>query len=428
MAPHEQPTLRSLLTNVWLLVCVVAAGSCTVLLVQLFLERPPLDSQVLSIRAALGVPAAFGALAGFYGIVTGVLLAFRTAKLHRLQGRLEALQRRTEELESLHLAQRARLDQLSTMREVATIVNQESDFAIIAEKVLDLIHGLIEPLEATVFVKEDDKARMAPFAQYAGGKVVTGRRVLTRVIPDFELSAFESHSVVCRIHGQEFHAIVPLKVHDEVHGVLLLVFATDGRPPEEQISAFNRTHRPMLLEISHHISLAVKTKYLHTKAVVDGLTRLYSRNHFNTQLQAAVELAQRTQESFALILLDIDHFKQVNDTYGHATGDVILTKVAKRIQSSLRKYDTAYRYGGEELAVLLPRARMKQAAVTAERLRAITEAQKFRSAEGKLVKVTVSLGVAQFEPTDNSETLFNRADRRLYRAKEQGRNCVVAAA
>jgi diguanylate cyclase (GGDEF)-like protein len=428
MARRKAPVLRSLLTNVWLLVCVVAAASCLVLAIQLLLRAPPLDSGVLTVRLALGVPAAFGALAGLYGAVATVLLTFKSARLYRLRGTVEDLQRRAAELESLQLKQRARLDELSTLREVATIVNQESDFGIIAEKVLELLNGLLEPLEATIFLREEDKPRMKAFAQFTGGKVVTGRKVLTRTIPDFRLSEFESHSVVCRVHGQELHAIVPLKVDEEIRGVLLLIFPTDARPEEDQVAEFNRTRRHVLLQISHHISLAVKTKHLHTKAVVDGLTRLYSRSHFNSQLQAAVELSLRSRDTFSLILVDIDHFKKVNDTHGHATGDVILQRVAGRMQRSLRKYDLAFRYGGEELAVLLPRTRMKQATRTAERLRSIIEEQRFRGADGKLIRVTVSLGVAQFEPTDDADSLFGRADRRLYRAKELGRNRVVPAA
>ncbi|MHC4788730.1 MAG: GGDEF domain-containing protein, partial [Planctomycetota bacterium] len=413
---------------VWLMVCVMATASCTVLAVQLLLRAPLLERPVLSMRLALGVPATFGALAGLYGMAMTLLVTVRTAKLKRLQGRLKGLHLRADELETLQLRQRTRLEQLSALREVATVVNQETDFGIIAEKVLDLISGLLEPLEATIFLQHEESGRMAPFAQHADGKVLTGKKVLTRSIPDFTLSQFESHSVVCRVYRDEFHAIVPLKVQDEVHGILLLVFPTDARPPEVQTAEFNRTHRALLVEISHHISLAVKTKHLHTRAVLDGLTRLYSRSHFNRQLQATVELAQRSREAFSLILLDIDHFKRINDSYGHATGDVVLMRLAKRVQGSLRKYDTAYRYGGEELAVLLPRTRMPQATQTAERLRATIEAHRFRGAHGHLLKVTVSVGVAQFEPTDDVETLFERADKRLYRAKEEGRNRVVPAA
>ena len=98
------------------------------------------------------------------------------------------------------------------------------------------------------------------------------------------------------------------------------------------------------------------------------------------------------------------------------------------IRTTLRKYDSGYRYGGEELAVLVPRARIGQAATTAERLRAVVEARKFRGANGKLVPVTISIGVAQFEPADDVDSLFARADQRLYRAKQEGRNRVVSAA
>jgi diguanylate cyclase (GGDEF)-like protein len=428
MADKEPSLPRALLTNVWMLVCVAATASCLVLAIQLLLCTPPLDTPILSIRVALAVPATFGALAGLYGIVTTILLAQRASRFSRMERRLRVLRRRTEQLEAQRLSQRARLEELSTLREVATVVNQETDFAIIAEKVLEFVHGLLEPVESVIFLLDEDRPKLAPFGQYAGGKFRTGRGVQSRTIPDFDLSDFQSHSVICRVHGQEFHAILPLKVQDDIHGALLLVFPADARPAEEQQAEFSRTRRPILMEIAHHISLAVKTKHLHTRAVLDGLTRLYSRSHFDTQMQAAVELARRTGEPFSLILMDIDHFKQVNDTHGHATGDVILSRVAKRIQGTLRKYDTAYRYGGEELAALLPRARLKQAAATAERLRAAIEAQRFRGADGKLVKVTVSLGVAQFEPTDDGEALFARADRRLYRAKEQGRNRVVPAA
>ncbi len=429
MARRRSSVFGSLFGNIWMLVCIVATASCLVFAVQLLLRVPPLDAHVLRIRLALAVPAIFGAVAGLYGIVATVLLSVRNARLRRQHVRLRALRRRVDELESLHLSQRARLDELATLREVATVVNQETDFTIIAEKVLELIQPLLGPLEAAILLREEGKDEgLRPFAQYAEGKILTGRRTLALEMPRFSLAEFESHSLICRVHGRELHALVPLKVEDQIHGVLLLTFATDERLPEGQIAEFNRERRHVLLQVSYHISLAVKTKHLHTKAVVDGLTQLYTRSHFDAQLQAHIELARRTGEPFSMILLDIDHFKKINDTYGHDTGDVVLSRVAARIQSRLRKYDTAYRYGGEELAVLLPRADMGQAAVTAERLRSIIEEQRFRGAQNRLVRVTVSLGVAQFEPGDDPERLFRRADQRLYRAKEQGRNQVVAAA
>jgi diguanylate cyclase (GGDEF)-like protein len=314
------------------------------------------------------------------------------------------------------------------LREVATIVNQESDFTIIAEKVLELIDGLLEPLRCTIFLQEGEKGRLQPLAQCRNRKVYSGTKVQAPDVSGFDLSAFERHSIVCRVQGRELQAIVPLKVEDKTLGVLWLAFPTDARPPEAQTAEFNRTRRTVLLEITQHISLAVKTKHLQTKAVVDGLTGLYSRSHFDAQLQATVELAQRTGEVFSLLLADIDHFKAINDTYGHATGDVVLSRVAMRIQRALRKYDTAYRYGGEEIAILLPRTRVGHAAATAERLRSLVESQRFRATDGRLVKVTMSIGVAQFKPADGPQSLLERADRRLYQAKYGGRNRVVPAA
>lgn len=419
MQRREPSVFRSLVWNVWLLVCVAAAVSCVMLVVRLLSERGPL---------AVAVAALLGSLASLYGVVVTVLLTVRSIRLKRARSALEGLRKRVDELESLRLTHQASIEELSMLREVATVVSQESDFGIIAGKVLELIHGLLEPLDITLFVQEDDSAQLQPFAQYTGGKVMLAKKVLTRSIPDFSLSEFESHSVICRVRARELHAIVPLKVEERTLGVVFLTFPTDARSPDVQRADFDRARRQVLLEIAHHISLAVKTKHLQTQAVVDGLTRLYSRSHFNAQLQAAVELAQRKGEVFSLLLVDIDHFKQVNDTYGHSTGDVVLKRIAQRIRSSLRKYDAAYRYGGEELAVLLPRTHMKQAVRIAERFRNLIEAQKFRGAAGMLLAVTASFGVAQFQPTDDAETLFNRADRRLYRAKHEGRNRVVPAA
>ncbi len=428
MDRQESSLFWSLARNVWLTVCVVAAVSCTVLAIRALPGAASGMPTGVRQRLAVAVPALFGILAGLYGAVATVVLAVRSRRLERSRAALQRLEKRAAELEALRLSQQARLEELSTLREVATVVNQESDFGIIAEKVLELIHGLLEPLDIALFVQEGDKDGLQPFAQYTEGKVLTGRKMPMREIPDFDLAQFESHSVICRAQGRQLHAIVPLKVEESILGVVFLAFPTDGRPPEVQQEEFNNTRRRALLEIAHHISLAVKTKHLHTQAVVDELTQLYSRHHFNTQLLAHIEFSRRNTEAFSLLLIDIDHFKQVNDTYGHATGDVVLKRIAARIRSSLRKYDTGYRYGGEELAVFLPRTRMKQAIGIAERFRDLVGSQKFRSAAGKLLNVTVSVGVAQFEPTDDPETLFNRADRRLYQAKHEGRNRVVPAA
>ncbi|NLW50388.1 MAG: GGDEF domain-containing protein [Candidatus Brocadiaceae bacterium] len=420
--------MRAALTNIGVLICTIAAAGCGLLAARFLLDTPLFDHPMLSSRLVLAVPAGLGCVAGLYGIVATVLLATRHAKAERLEARLQALQTRAVELESRHRSQRARIDELSTLREAATIVNNESEFAIIAEKLLELIHALLRPCETVILLRDERKGQMSPFARYADGKAHTGRKAAAARLPHFQIAEFESHSVIARVQAGALHAVLPLKVEDEIHGVLVLAWRKDPREPARQVEEFNRTRRPVLMEIAHHISLAVKAKHLHTRAVVDGLTSLFSRSHFDAQMQAAIELAARTHEPFSLIVIDIDHFKKINDTHGHATGDVVLMRVADRVRAVLRKYDSAYRYGGEELAVLLPRTRLSQAAATAERLRATIEARRFRGAAGSLVPATVSLGVAQYEPSDDADSVFARADECLYRAKESGRNRVVSTA
>ena len=426
MASKIRRILRGMAGNVWFFVCLIAAGFCAALSVQLLFRLPPLDDAALPHRIILGIPVLFGALAGLYGMISAALSGLKDVRLARHRHDLTLAHRRIQELESLRMEQRERIEQLSMLREVATAVNQESDFAIIAEKVLELIRGLLEPLEVTIFLIGDESGTLQPFAHSEGDKITVGKQVPACTIPDFELSAFRKHSMVCRLHGDELQAIVPLKLDDKILGVLLLIFSGDDRPAEQQHAEFNRNHRRALLEIGHHISLALKTKYFQTRAVRDSLTGLYSRSHFNSQLRASADFARRNEEPFSLLLVDIDHFKKVNDRHGHATGDMVLARVAGRIQKVLRKYDSAYRYGGEEMAVLLPRTTLKQASEIGERIRKTIEQRKFRGTKGQLLHVTVSVGAGEFNyEGDDADALFERADKNLYTAKENGRNQIV---
>ncbi|GAH87945.1 unnamed protein product, partial [marine sediment metagenome] len=252
------------------------------------------------------------------------------------------------------------------------------------------------------------------FAQHTKGKVLTGSKLLPCTISDSIIHGFESHSIVCRVHRQALHAAIPLKVDGEILGVLLLVFPTDVRPATVQVQRFNEQRRSLVQEIAKHISLAVKTKHLHMQSVVDGLTRLYTKSHFSVQLAAQVELASRRGADFSLIICDLDNFKRINDTYGHAAGDIVLAGVAQTLRRILRKYDSGYRTGGEEMAVLLPRTDLPGAARVAERLRSRIANKRFKAEGAALIQITVSCGVAQYLMGESAEETFNRADRNLY--------------
>jgi diguanylate cyclase (GGDEF)-like protein len=162
-------------------------------------------------------------------------------------------------------------------------------------------------------------------------------------------------------------------------------------------------------------------------AVLDGLTGLFNRRAFTKELARAVKRQDRQGGSFALVILDIDHFKKLNDTFGHPAGDEALKKVAATLTSVMREDDVAARYGGEEFAIILPGSDETGAMNLAERLREALPKNPFIH-EGTQLKVEASFGVAVWPAAGASpEAILSAADRALYAAKGAGRNRVVAA-
>jgi diguanylate cyclase (GGDEF)-like protein len=160
-------------------------------------------------------------------------------------------------------------------------------------------------------------------------------------------------------------------------------------------------------------------------ALVDELTELYNRRYFNDAIQREVERFKRFAQRFSLVMLDVDHFKRFNDTYGHPVGDDALKNVAAALRETARTFDHVVRYGGEEFALILPHTDADQATAAAERLRQAVENRPVM-VEGKAVRLTASLGVATFpEDAINARDLVARADEALYDAK-QARNRVCS--
>jgi len=157
----------------------------------------------------------------------------------------------------------------------------------------------------------------------------------------------------------------------------------------------------------------------------DHLTGLFNRRYLMEALEKEFQRSLRKGGNLSLIILDIDHFKQVNDTYGHLQGDVVLNKVALQLQKELRSYDIAARYGGEEFVALLPDAMLKEALFVAERVRQSVQGTKFNGALAPL-SITVSMGIATLPTPDGTtvDAFIKMADDALYRAKANGRNRV----
>ena len=186
------------------------------------------------------------------------------------------------------------------------------------------------------------------------------------------------------------------------------------------------------VELNARVRAASRTVQLQRKlirlALTDAMTGVANRRAFMERLESEVSRARRHGNTLSVIMTDIDHFKRVNDTYGHAAGDIVICDTVTRMGARIRQSDLLGRLGGEEFAVLLPETDEQAAMALAEHLRKTVDAQPFQIAQDCAVPVSVSLGVARWTGDDKSaEDLLSRADHALYLSKEAGRNRVSCA-
>ncbi len=157
-------------------------------------------------------------------------------------------------------------------------------------------------------------------------------------------------------------------------------------------------------------------------AITDGLTKLYNSRFFYKQLDLEIDRLHRYNHALSLLLIDIDHFKEYNDSFGHLEGDKVLIRFGEVIRSCLRRMDTAHRYGGEEFTIILPETGCEEATVVANRIKNAIEAETFTPILGENVTITVSVGVTEYQPDERISSFVQRADKALYISKDQGRN------
>ena len=222
-------------------------------------------------------------------------------------------------------------------------------------------------------------------------------------------------------------ALLPM----ERRGMLTGSLNFGSRDPER----FTRAHASDFLSRMANVGAvclenAVNRERLVLSGLTDALTELYNRRYLTRRLEEELARAQRYAQPLSCLFADVDHFKRINDTYGHAAGDEVLRELAARLRGHLRPSDVAVRFGGEEFALLLPQTALREAGRIAERIRCMVNSEPVRTRAG-LVPVTVSIGVAQARPAIGQRrdavgnALLAAADAALYQAKEQGRDCVV---
>lgn len=233
--------------------------------------------------------------------------------------------------------------------------------------------------------------------------------------------------------------------HDSVSRQHVRVTVDDGRVEIEDLGSTNGTFlndealegrvalrtndlikvgRTVFKFIAHNNIEAAYHDEIYRLTTVDGLTQVNNRRSFDEAIEREISRCRRYGRTLSLVLVDVDHFKKINDTFGHLAGDAVLKEVASAISKRIRKEDHLSRYGGEEFAVLTPEIDLKGAHAMAEKLRRMIEKHEF-SFDGEVIPVTISCGVGTLgKKGDTSAALVQRADEKLYEAKEGGRNQV----
>lgn len=217
--------------------------------------------------------------------------------------------------------------------------------------------------------------------------------------------------------------ITLLKSGDLPLGILNINDKSDG-------TEFNEWDFSLAQNINEHLATALSNAQLFAQtrrlSITDGLTELYTHRYFQETLDREISRARRYNKPLALMMVDIDHFKAVNDTYGHQAGDHILQGLAQMMRGQFRQSDYACRYGGEEFSVILTDTRMESAIMGAERLRKSMEERVFEFCDYRIT-VTISIGISGFKDTMSKQSMIEAADQALYRAKRNGRNRVMTS-
>lgn len=371
-----------------------------------------------------------GAVVAFYALAMVVILVRSARRNRSLAEDVDVLRRRNRLLTSQIMALQSQVELLAAMREVSRLASEDVRFERIATDILKIVGDLVDARELTLFVFQGDGDKLIPQAQRIGGQTLFGSKI-GPVRADAE-EAIKHHSILRTVEYDIMDVLVPLFADQEPLGVLHLAVPIEG-DADERTERAELTER-VLADVATHVALAVKTTALHRRAVMDGATRLFNKTYLMEMLND--EIARRDGQTsrgrqtgqsrqVGMVMLDIDHFKIINDTFGHPTGDRVLVELAARLKKNLRRDDTAYRYGGEEMVVLLPGATLGAAEGLAERIRKCIETRKFRTTGTEAIDVTISLGVAELtESMKTPEDFIAAADRALYVAKAAGRNCV----
>ncbi|HTR52917.1 MAG TPA: sensor domain-containing diguanylate cyclase [Kofleriaceae bacterium] len=346
--------------------------------------------------------------------LTYLLINFVFSRLSRARGELEA---RVHDLEILNATAR-RLSSSLQLEELVEAVARETCKAIPEAEAVALVHRRAGP-ESELVIDGFDRTSEKFFRRaMQPGEGVAGwvmAQAASRRIDDLSVAEIATDA-----DGIRSWLGVPLFIYGECEGVVAVQSA--------RVAAFSAAHQRLLESLALQVAAALQNAHLYELAMVDGLTGLFVRRYFDRRIEEEIERSKRYGSPFSVVMMDVDDFKHLNDTYGHLVGDRVLRAIANVVKAQMRGVDTAARYGGEEIAVVLPRTEMVGAYNLAERIREGIAELRITTDEDppRALGVTASLGIAAYPESkaQTGEDLVRRADRALYRAKKTGKNRV----
>lgn len=334
----------------------------------------------------------------------------------------------------MSVVKRGMTEKLYKMLETLALINSTPDLNQLLSLIMKSIKGVMEAEASSTLLLDAEKndlyfssvqggsekvkeIRIRADQGIAGHVVQTGKPLIVNDVAQSkfflktvdERTQFKTRKIIC----------VPLISRNKTIGVLEALNKLNGKD-------FDREDEKLFMAFSHQVSVAIENARLYNMAFYDGLTKVFMRRYFEAWLDQEFARVKRYRTDLSILMFDIDHFKKINDSYGHQAGDVVLQEIAQVVKNNIRAADVLARYGGEEFVICLPETKVSKALYLAERIRHEIEKKEFIY-QDKKIPVTISLGVASFRetPEDSVSQFIKDADSALYQSKEEGRNRVT---
>ncbi|MCK9226126.1 MAG: diguanylate cyclase, partial [Candidatus Muirbacterium halophilum] len=321
-----------------------------------------------------------------------------------------------------------KMSDLKILYEISQTISAVLDYKELLSEIMDISINVLEAEKGSIMLFDDETEMLKIEASYGlpediirdtlinpnrgivGWVIRTGKPLL--IYDTMKEAGFEKMKGRKAESGTLMSA--PLKVKDKLIGVINISKSIPN--------TYNDSDRDLFEAIALQAAIAIDKAILYRLAITDGLTKLYIHRYFQQRLDEELQRAKRYSKPLSFLMMDIDHFKIFNDTYGHQVGDRVLKIVARLVEKSVRDVDIPARYGGEEFSVILPELTTEEARVPAERIRKNIETYDFY-VEDKIVPITVSLGVSTYPyHAEEKVDLIEAADNAMYYSKETGRN------